>query len=186
MKVAAILLLLLTISGCVYDNGFHDSYPAVAYQTLDARLERVALKTMFDQIAGELCTQTCATCEGEKVVVTDFVDLRSFTPGQPGLTMAELMRGSLSKVCGSRIIQGEFSKYFKLSGEGFVALTRSAAEVNKDSYTERHVIVGTYEYNRSKLLIFVKKIDAQTNQVNKMVTKEVDFSSTLPQGYVIR
>ena len=185
------------LSGCIRVSDPYGGY----YQTLDDRLDRVALKSLFDSMSLEFCQNSCSDCatsctsiiqnsepvalpnntiirppsEQETVIVTDFVDLQSFEPKRAGLLMAELMRGSLHKVCCNRIVQGEFSKFFKLSDKGLVVLTRSAEDLKKDDYPGRHVVVGTYEYKRNKLMVFVKKINIANGKIVRMVTREIDF-----------
>jgi hypothetical protein len=191
-------VILLAVSGCVRTSDPYSGY----YQTLDDRLDRVALKSLFKSISLEFCNNSCSDCaascssqveriepallpsgsaihpssEQETVIVTDFVDLQSFEPKRAGLLMAELMRGSLHNVCCNRIVQGEFSKYFKLSDKGLVVLTRSAGDLKKDDYPGHHVVVGTYEYKRNKLMIFVKKINIANGKIVRMVTREIDFT----------
>jgi len=91
--------------------------------------------------------------------------------------MGELMRGSLNKVCCYKIIQAEFAKYFKLSENGLVVLTRKINEIKKDDYSHSDVIVGTYSYlNNNKVLIFVRKINIGTGKISKMVTREISYN----------
>ncbi|MCX5838358.1 MAG: FlgO family outer membrane protein [Deltaproteobacteria bacterium] len=193
----SLTLVLISLSGCVrvFDN---DDYN---YQTIDQRLDEVALKNLFDAISLDFCKSSCSDCaspcteiiknsepirlsdgtliqppyEQETVIVTDFVDLQSFEPEGAGLLMAELMRGSLHNVCCNRVVQGEFSKYFKLTDKGLVVLSRSSKDIKKDEYPGRYIVVGTYEYGSNKLMIFVKKINISTGKIDRMVTRELDF-----------
>jgi hypothetical protein len=195
LVLPSLTLTVISLSSCVrvYDN---DRYN---HQTIDDRLDRVELKTLFDSISLDFCKSSCSVCETpctqftenhkplpegtvtgaaykqETVIVTDFVDLQTFEPKHAGLLMAELMRGSLHNVCCNRILQGEFSKYFKLTDKGLVVLTRSSNDIKKNEYSDRDVVVGTYEYNRNKLMIFVKKINISTGKIERMVTRELDF-----------
>lgn len=166
------LLLLITVSSCQYYD--------VAGRTIDVRLDRVDLKKLFDGIASDICAregdaQADKQVKNEPLVVTDFMNLSYFEPKKTGLVLAEMMRGSLSKQCNSRIIQGEFSKYLKLSDKGFVVLTRSVDEVKNQELTARQIVVGTYESNGNKLLIFVKNIDMSTGIAEKVITRELEF-----------
>ncbi|MFH1081010.1 MAG: FlgO family outer membrane protein [Pseudomonadota bacterium] len=197
LVLASLMLAVISLSGCIRASD-HDGY---SYQTIDDRLDGVALKALFDAISLDFCKSSCSDCtspcpqiiedsepvslsdgtiirppyEQESVIVTDFVDLQSFEPKSAGLLMAELMRGSLHKVCCNRIVQGEFSKYFKLTDKGLVVFTRSSSDRIKDEYPGRYVVVGTYEYRRNKLMIFVKKINISTGKIERMVTRELDF-----------
>lgn len=207
-----LILFCLVMCGCVKVPGGSGSY----YQSLDDRLDQIALKTLFDAMALEFCKNPCVdgscgavvrseqdgvgrpvsknSCADvpsagvqagygevivpgrrETLIVTDFVDLQSFEPKRSGLLMAELMRGSLHNVCCNRIVQGEFSKFFKMSEKGLVVLTRSVNDLKKDDYLGHHVVVGTYEYKRNKLIIFVKKVNIADGKIERMVSREIDF-----------
>jgi hypothetical protein len=111
------------------------------------------------------------------VLVTDFADLQTFIPNQSGLLMGELMRAGLNKTCCYKIIQAEFAKYFKLSENGLVVLTRNVNEIKKDEYSQSEAIVGTYNYlNNNKVVVFVRRINMATGRISKMVTREVNYS----------
>ena len=113
----------------------------------------------------------------QTVLVTDFVDLKSYVPGESGLLMGELMRGSLNQVCCYKIVQAEFGKYFKLNENGLVSLTRRVSEIKHDGYPQPEAVVGTYNFlNNSKVVLFVRRINTTTGYVTKMVTREIDYS----------
>jgi len=87
------------------------------------------------------------------------------------------MRGSLSKVCSYKIVQAEFGKYFKLSENGLIVLTRNIREIKKDEYSQSEAIVGTYSYqNNNKIVIFARKINTETGNISRMVTREVNYA----------
>jgi hypothetical protein len=160
-------------------------------------LESTNLKPLFNNIASELCSEQCGA-DGESanpvkagndsacrslgsknnvsVLVTDFVDIQSFAPATQGLLMGELMRGSLNSVCGSKITQVEFAKYFNLNEKGLVVLSRKVSEIKKDDYDQTEAIVGTYSYLNNKIVIFVRKINVVTGKISRMVTREVDYN----------
>ncbi|MGE3259811.1 MAG: FlgO family outer membrane protein, partial [Geobacter sp.] len=113
----------------------------------------------------------------QTVLVTYFVDLKSYIPGESGLLLGEFMRGSLSQVCCYKIVQAEFGRYFKLNENGLVSLTRRISEVKQDDYPQPEAVVGTYNYlNNSKVALFVRRINTTTGHVTKMVTREIDYS----------
>ena len=191
--VAAVLMQTLT--GCALHT--EPYYGASCYKSLPVLLDATDLKALFQDIAAELCVDTCTDCtplvstgkrtapvcastnEAQRltVLVTDFADLQTFIPNQPGILMGELMRASLNQVCCYKIIQAEFAKYFKLSENGLVVLTRNATEIKKDEYSRSEAIVGTYSYlNNNKVIIFVRKINMETGKISKMVTREVSYS----------
>lgn len=166
-------------------------------KSLPILLDSTDLKALFQDIAVELCTDACVDSSSplttdnknpkpclnldersqSTVIVTDFADIQTFMPNQSGLLMGELMRGSVSKVCRHKIIQAEFGKYFKLSENGLVVLTRKVNEIKKDEYSQSEAIVGTYNYlNNNKVVIFVRKINTDTGKISRMVTREVNYS----------
>lgn len=193
-------ILVFALSGCVtkhesYDSGY--SYGACYGKTLPFLLDSTDLKALFEDIAAELCVDTCSDCDvrspdgkigvnacayreeimRQTVLVTDFADIQTFVPNQPGLLMGELMRAGLNKACCYKIVQAEFGKYFKLSENGLIVLTRKASEIKKDEYLQSEAIIGTYNYlNNNKVLVFVRRINTETGKISKMVTRELDYS----------
>lgn len=190
MLLAGVCLL----SGCVTDVVYGPCHGKTLPQLLDA----TELKPLFQEMAYELCTDSCTDCatrtpdgkltitpqacgleeiKRQTVLVTDFVDLKSYVPGDSGLLMGELMRGSLNQVCCYKIVQAEFGRYFKLNENGLVSLTRRVSEIKKDEYPQPEAVVGTYNYlNNSKVVLFVRRINTTTGHVTKMVTRELDYS----------
>jgi len=91
--------------------------------------------------------------------------------------MGEMTRGSLKQVCCYKIVRAEFGKYFKLSDNGLISLTRRVSEIKKDDYPEPEAVVGTYNYlNNSKVVLFVRRSNTTTGYVTNMVTREIDYS----------
>lgn len=170
--------------------------------TLPLALESTDLKSLFEDISAELCVDGCADwvtaipdetggiihtvdreiVQRQTVMVTDFVDVQSYIPNRSGILMGELMRAGLNKTCCYKIIQGEFARYFKLSTDGLVVLTRDIAEIKDDEYAQPEVVVGTYNYlqdsyhlRRNKLVIFVRRINTQTGKISKIVMRELNY-----------
>lgn len=190
------VLLAIFLTGCAAQS------PATRYSTCYGKsfnqlLESTDLKPLFNDIARELCADRCATDVGavstdksEKplrcpdandkreysVLITDFVDIQSFTPASQGLLMGELMRGSLSSICSTKITQVEFAKFFNLNEKGLVVLSRKVSEIKKDEYDQTEAIVGTYSYLNNKIVIFARKINVVTGKISRMVTREVDYN----------
>jgi hypothetical protein len=178
-------------------------------KTLPILLDSTDLKDLFQGIAAELCTDNCTDCpqkpadanrasqvctnrdelDRATVLVTDFADLQTFLPNPSGLLMGELMRGSLNNVCCNKIIQAEFAKYFKLSENGLVVLTRKVSEIKKDEYSQSDAIVGTYSFqNNNKVVIFARKLNMDTGRITRMVTREVNYSCSgrSVEGYTVK
>ena len=170
---------------------------------LPVLLDSTDLKALFEDIAAELCVDSCSDCatrvpdgngvrtncvnldeiNRQTVIVTDFADIQTYKPEQSGILMGELMRAALTKVCCYKLIQAEFAKYFKLSENGLVVLTRNINEIKQDEYSQSEVIVGTYNYSHdynymatNKVTIFVRRINTQTGKISKVVTRELDYS----------
>lgn len=206
---ALITFTLVFLPGCVA------SLPAPLVgechnKTLPMLLDATDLKALFQDISTELCVDTCSDCPAsvvanggavtqtcgnrdgvnrQTVLVTDFADIQSYLPNQSGLLMGELMRGGLNSVCCYRIIQAEFAKYFKLSENGLVVLTRKVSEIKKDEYLQSEAVVGTYSYlNNNKVIIFVRKINTESGKISRMVTRELTYtcSGRSVMGYSVK
>jgi hypothetical protein len=197
--VCILAMVALLAGGCASTQG--PCHGKSLAQLLDA----TDLKSLFQQAAYELCTENCRDCirkspdgtvvvlpdlcstddiKRQTVLVTDFVDIKTYAPEQHGLLMGELMRGSLNQVCCYRIVQAEFGKYFKLNENGLVSLTRRISDVKQDSYPQPEAVIGTYNHvNSNKMVLFVRRINTTTGQVVKMVTREIDYSCNGRQIY---
>jgi hypothetical protein len=196
-------VLLFTSTGC---PALQQRRQGVCYYgiklSLPVLLDSTDLKSLFEDIAAELCVDVCSDCatrvpddkgnivncaniddiKRQTVIVTDFADIQTYKPEQSGILMGELMRAALNNVCCYKIIQAEFAKYFKLSETGLVVLTRNANEIKENEYLQSEVIVGTYNYlydynymHRNKVVIFIRRIDQQTGKITRMVTRELDY-----------
>ena len=194
--VTVSFLLALFITGCVTQST-STRYSSCYGKSFNQLLESTNLKPLFNDIAHELCTEPCATEGGSlstdtlgkklgcntandkkdySILITDFVDIQSFTPASQGLLMGELMRGSLSSVCCTKITQVEFAKFFNLNEKGLVVLSRKISEIKKDEYDQTEALVGTYSYLNNKIVIFARKINVVTGKISRMVTRELDYN----------
>lgn len=155
-------------------------------KTLQQYLDATELKPIFMQMAAELCDSgvvssaaRCAVDDSKRqtVLVTDFVDLKSFLPEHSGLIMGELMRGSLNQSCCYTISQAEFGKYFKLNEQGLISLTRKTSEISSSDVMQSEVVVGTYSFlGNDKIILFARRIHTSTGNVVRMVTREMHYS----------
>lgn len=198
MKAKSFLLMAASLL-CAVLPGCVANIPATVggdcyNKTLPGLLDSTDLKALFHDMASELCIDKCSdrlalncgpasSCDDVSdkdratVMVTDFADLQSFLPSQPGLLMGELMRSGLNDVCCYKIVQAEFARYFKLSENGLIVLTRQASEIKRNEYSQPEAIVGTYTYlNKNKVLVFVRKINTETGTISKMVTRELTYT----------
>lgn len=193
LRTTALILFALFLNGCAAQSVIARR-SACNGKTFNQLLESTDLKPLFNDIASELCTEPCVSggeaaqsgkesrCSSAKdkndysVLITDFVDIQSFTPASQGLLMGELMRGSLSSICSTKITQVEFAKFFNLNEKGLVVLSRKVSEIKKDEYDQTEAVVGTYSYLTNKIVIFARKINVVTGKISRMVTREVDYN----------
>jgi hypothetical protein len=199
MRGTTLLILFILLSGFLAGCATappHTTGGECYNKTLPILLDATDLKSLFQDMAREICSENCveSTAQGqggnltipvctkreggkpETVLVTDFADIQSFLPNQSGLLMGELMRGGLSKVCNYKIMQVEFAKFFKLSENGLVVLTRNVRDIKNDEYNESEAVVGTYSYlSNSKVVLFVRKINITTGKISRMVTREINY-----------
>ncbi len=206
MRICLVIIVCHILSICFTGCAASQKTDGFCYYgmklTLPVLLDSTDLKSLFEDMAAELCVDTCSDCltpvyddtgkvincinreamQRQTVIVTDFVDIQSYIPRKSGILMGELMRSGLNKVCCYRLIQGEFAKYFKLSADGLVVLTRNAAEIKDDEYYQSEVVVGTYNYlhdynylSRNKVVIFVRRINTQTGKISKIITRELNY-----------
>ena len=188
----ASVCVAVLLTGCASQN-MAKRYATCSGKSFNQLLESTELKPLFNDIARELCAEPCvsedgtstetrSTCSGANdstdysILVTDFVDIQSFTPAPQGLLMGELMRGSLSSICSTKITQVEFAKFFNLNEKGLVVLSRKVSEIKKDDYDQIEAIVGTYSYLNNKIVIFARKINVLSGKISRMVTREVDYN----------
>jgi hypothetical protein len=188
----ATVCLAVFLTGCASQNPVK-RYSTCSGKSFNQLLESTELKLLFNDIARELCKEPCLAEGGTppenmskcssandsndySILVTDFVDIQSFTPASQGLLMGELMRGSLSSVCSTKITQVEFAKFFNLNEKGLVVLSRKVSEIKKDDYDQTEAIVGTYSYLNNKIVIFARKINVVSGKISRMVTREIDYN----------
>lgn len=181
--IIALLLCFFSLSGCaglLYNPSCSKKFGERSY-SLDKVISNADLKGIFDKIALEFCDKKQPSNCGPQgmspaVLVADFVDIQSLEPKHTGILMGELMKSSLNNNCCYRIVQAEFSKFFRLSEKGLIALTRDPKEILKDEYPFSDCIVGTYNYSSNKLYIFVRRINIYTGEISKIVSREISFS----------
>lgn len=192
----AALFLSVVLAGCASQSSAV-RYGACYGKSFNQLLESTELKPLFNEIARELCLESCAAGPGTaseakpenkawcsdanakkdySVLVTDFVDIQTFNPASQGLLMGELMRGSLSSVCSTKITQVEFAKFFNLNEKGLVVLSRKVSEIKKDEYDQTEAIVGTYSYLNNKIVIFARRINVVTGKISRMAMREIDYN----------
>ncbi|MEN9383840.1 MAG: hypothetical protein RL323_983 [Pseudomonadota bacterium] len=128
---------------------------------------------IFRTAAAELCPPANST---STVLVPDFLNLQTYTPGPTGLYMGEQMRAALSHQCNSPILQVDFGKYFKLNDEGLAVLTRNADEIHTQEVRSQNVVIGTYSFQGGKLSMFMRRLGTGNGVIERMVAKEVSYT----------
>ena len=199
--ITLILISGVSLTGCSYFTSTARK-SACTGKSFNQLLEATDLKPLFNGIARELCSESCVTPSASgksaactsvadnpyhSVLVTDFVDIQSFTPASQGILMGELMRGSLSSVCGTKITQAEFAKFFSLNEKGLVVLSRKISEIKQEEFDQTEAVVGTYSFLSNKIVIFARRINVVSGKISRMSMREVDYSCNGGSlGYVAR
>ena len=195
--IASVLAALL-VSGCV-GRGWYPYSPisegnACSNATPLGMLEHTDLKSLFEGMALELCVderdgdrpdpragatpsrpataRPLPRSSGETILVTDFVDIQTLVPGKHGLLMGDLMRGALNSRCGCRILQAEFSSFFRLSESGLVVLSRNSSDIKNTAYRQMECVVGTYSFVGRKLVLTARRINTLTGRITKRGPRE--------------
>lgn len=179
-----LVLPVLALSGCA-STGAGGCTP----RQLPDLIGSTDFPAVLGPVAGQLCEATCTpssngqlTCDAPlrhqatPWLVPDFVDLNSFSPGTTGLYLGEQMRAALSQQCGAPIRQVEFGKHIQLTDDGQVSLTRNPNQVLQNEVTGQDIVVGTYTFNAGRLSLFIRKVDASTGVMTRMVAKEITYS----------
>jgi hypothetical protein len=182
--VCCTLLSLFTLVGCANIGGNE-----CAPKQLPALVSSTDFSAVLGPVAGQLCEATCTPASNGRVnchaplrlqptpwLVPDFVDLNTFNPGPTGLYLGEQMRVSLSNQCGAPIRQVEFGKHIQLSDDGQVSLTRNPDQILQNEVAGQDIVVGTYSYNAGRLSLFIRKVDASTGVISRMLAKEITYS----------
>ncbi len=178
-RLAALGLCLLGLGGCAAND--HQQCAKLGLPRLVVLNE---VGKVFDDLANGFCPANCTGAAGscderglsKLVLVPDFVNLTTYSPGTTGLYMGEQMRAALSQRCNSKIFQAEFGRDLKLSGEGLVALTRDPGEISNCEFAGQDILIGTYSYSGNRLSVFVRKIGGDAGVISKMISKEIEFS----------
>ena len=152
-------------------------------QSYEEIVPQLDLKETLSGIADELCCKSKSSVAENNcqeplgtILITDFFDLQTLQPGKMGILMGEMMKSRLSTSAGIRIAQVEFSKYFTLTPQGLIGLTRNSQEIRNDEYTNSECIVGTYSLAPQRLYLFVRRIDMKTGKIVRMADREISWS----------
>lgn len=162
----SLLLGALMITNCTTINGKNYCLPSI---TPIEKVNKAELEQAFKEIAREICVVPTE----QAVIIPDFLEIQSLNTNVIGLLLGEIMRSSYSQLCKNKIIQVEFPKYFKITKDGVLSLSRRPEEIKKIEHNVNVAIIGTYSYTSDIIRIFVRKIDVETGYILKMTSKEI-------------
>ena len=130
----------------------------------------------FIKLSKEICDSEFNVCNGNAIVISDFINIDTWKVDSKGILFSEYMKAALSKVCSCEIYEVKLRRSLKLSEEGLVALTRNAYEVKNRNIQARWIILGTYRETEYGVTIFVKLVDFMTGKVKKVVVGRFSYS----------
>ncbi len=142
---------------------------------LENKLKFVGLEELFNDIAAQVAPVNCDGRNDISMIVPDFVNIADLQSGTSGKIMGELMRSALSRDSCLKIFQVEFSSLFTLGEGGLLTLSRNAARVRNEFPSVRQAIVSTYHPWAEGVLLIVRRIDTNTCQIIRSVSKEIPF-----------
>jgi hypothetical protein len=178
LRQAVVVALALSLSACA---GLQESTRDLisprlpCKNSLDANLQTVSLQPIFDGMVRELMGNACGIGTPGGFVVTDLVSMADLKPGVAGLVMGEVTRAALTRLNCQRVFQVEASNLLTLNDQGFIALSRSAAEVRPEIGPVREAVVGSYHAWPDKALLVLRRINTQTGELTQSVSQEISF-----------
>lgn len=178
LRQAAAVALALSLSACA---GLQDSTRDLisprlpCKNSLEANLQSVSLQPIFDGMAQELMGNACGLGTQGGFVVTDLVSMADLKPGVAGLVMGEVARAALTRLNCQRVYQVEAANLLTLNDQGFIALSRSATEVRPEIGPVREAVVGSYHAWPDKALLVLRRINTQTGELTRSVSREISF-----------
>jgi hypothetical protein len=143
------------------------------------------------QVIGKMTEEFCphgsgpvnpSITERDVVIVSDYLDVSSYSPGLAGVVLGEVTRSSLSKVCGHKVRQVDLGKSLRLNSEGLVALTRDASKVANPEFGSRWGYIGTFAELPGKLVLALRELDMESGTTTKLVTREIVFGCKFESG----
>ena len=177
-RLATLAGLAWALTACAsLQDGAQDLFAGkpVCKVGLEANLRSISLQPVLDNMAAELMSGSCGAGTQGGFVVTDLVNMADLKPGVSGMVMGEVTRASLSRLSCQKVFQVEATNLLTLNDQGFIALSRSAAQVRPELGPVREAVVGSYHAWPDKMLLVLRRIDIQTGQLNRSVSREVSF-----------
>ena len=187
---------LLLVTGCASVNrGFNATVETVdsalmkevgieqCGMTQDDAFNAVDSRKLTAEIARELCLapgQELASTNSPALVIPDLVNLQTFRPEALGIGLGEVLRANIFNICKVPVRQVELARSFKLDPDGLVALSRDLNQVKDKTIPAQSAIIGTYNLQRNKMTVVVRKLSLESSLVESIVTKEVRWRCASP------
>ncbi len=194
-RIGAVVGLLL-VTGCAsVSRGFNatvDTVDAAVMKevgieqcgmTQDDAFNAVDSRKLTAEIARELCVapgQELVSPNSPALVIPDLVNLQTFRPEALGIGLGEVLRANVFNICKVPVRQVELARSFKLDPDGLVALSRDLNQVKDKNIPAQSAIIGTYNLQRNKMTVVVRKISLESSLVESIVTKEVRWRCASP------
>ncbi len=187
---------LLLVTGCAsVSRGFNATVETVdsalmkevgieqCGMTQDDAFNAVDSRKLTAEIARELCLtpgQELASANSPALVIPDLVNLQTFRPEALGIGLGEVLRANIFNICKVPVRQVELARSFKLDPDGLVALSRDLNQVKDKTIPAQSAIIGTYNLQRNKMTVVVRKLSLESSLVESIVTKEVRWRCASP------
>jgi hypothetical protein len=187
---------LLLVTGCAsVSKGFNATVETVdsalmkevgieqCGMTQDDAFNAIDSRKLTAEIARELCLapgQELASANSPALVIPDLVNLQTFRPEALGIGLGEVLRANIFNICKVPVRQVELARSFKLDPDGLVALSRDLNQVKDKTIPAQSAIIGTYNLQRNKMTVVVRKLSLESSLVESIVTKEVRWRCASP------
>lgn len=153
--------------------------------TQDDAFNAVDSRKLTAEIAQELCLAPgneagFVGANSPALVIPDLVNLQTFRPEALGIGLGEVLRANIFNICKVPVRQVELARTFKLDPDGLVALSRDLNQVKEKNIPAQSAIIGTYNLQRNKMTVVVRKLSLETSLVEAIVTKEVRWRCASP------
>ena len=153
--------------------------------TQDDAFNAVDSRKLTAEIARELCLAPgseagLGSANSPALVIPDLVNLQTFRPESLGIGLGEVLRANVFNICKVPVRQVELARSFKLDPDGLVALSRDLNQIKEKNIPAQSAIIGTYNLQRNKMTVVVRKISLESSLVESIVTKEVRWRCASP------
>lgn len=129
----------------------------------------------IDDTMAKIAKEIYPTFGGGSVVITDFINSKTYKPTTSGVYLANLLRGHISRNTTARILQLDLAQSFTLNASGLSVLTRKADEILKQKNIALIGIVGSYMVQGKSFHIFVRRINLRSGILISSSTKIIPY-----------